>query len=314
MPSQTIQWFPGHMAKTRRLITENLSQVDAVIELLDARIPRSSKNPEIDRLIGTKPRLTLLTKSSLADPAATAEWIESLGGAALAVDTVTGEGIRSIAPALRKLLADKVRRYAERGMEGRALRAMIVGIPNVGKSSLVNRLGGGKKARVEDRPGVTLTKQWVTTSVGIELLDMPGVLWPRFDDRTTGERLAFTGAIRDAILDTEALGCALCRDLYREYRTLFCTRYKLDADALEGATPYELLSAVARKRGFLLSGGELNTERAAEMVLDEFREAKIGRITLDPAPEVRREERAERAPDPAEAEKDGGAPDAGSDV
>ena len=281
MPSQTIQWFPGHMAKTRRLITENLSQVDAVIELLDARIPRSSKNPEIDRLIGTKPRLTLLTKSSLADPAATAEWIESLGGAALAVDTVTGEGIRSIAPALRKLLADKVRRYAERGMEDRALRAMIVGIPNVGKSSLVNRLGGGKKARVEDRPGVTLTKQWVTTSVGIELLDMPGVLWPKFDDRETGERLAYTGAIRDAILDTEELASALCRDLFREHRALFCARYKLDADALAEASPYDLLCAVARKRGFLVSGGELDTARAADILLDEFREAKIGRITLE---------------------------------
>ena len=281
MPSQNIQWFPGHMAKTRRLITENLSQVDAVIELLDARIPRSSKNPEIDKLIGTKPRLTLLTKSSLADPASTAKWIDALHGSALAVDTVTGDGIKSIAPTLKKILADKVRRYAEKGMEGRALRAMIVGIPNVGKSSLVNRLGGGKKARVEDRPGVTLTKQWVTTSVGIELLDMPGVLWPKFDDRETGERLAYTGAIRDAILDTEELASALCRDLYREHRDLFCTRYKLDADALADASPYDLLCAVARKRGFLISGGELDTSRAADILLDEFREAKIGRITLE---------------------------------
>lgn len=269
------------MAKTRRLITENLSQVDAVIELLDARIPRSSKNPEIDKLIGTKPRLTLLTKSSLADPASTAKWIDALHGSALAVDTVTGDGIKSIAPTLKKILADKVRRYAEKGMEGRALRAMIVGIPNVGKSSLVNRLGGGKKARVEDRPGVTLTKQWVTTSVGIELLDMPGVLWPKFDDRETGERLAYTGAIRDAILDTEELASALCRDLYREHRDLFCARYKLDADALADASPYDLLCAVARKRGFLISGGELDTSRAADILLDEFREAKIGRITLE---------------------------------
>ena len=281
MPSQNIQWFPGHMAKTRRLITENLSQVDAVIELLDARIPRSSKNPEIDKLIGTKPRLTLLTKSSLADPASTAKWIDALHGSALAVDTVTGDGIKSIAPTLKKILADKVRRYAEKGMEGRSLRAMIVGIPNVGKSSLVNRLGGGKKARVEDRPGVTLTKQWVTTSVGIELLDMPGVLWPKFDDRETGERLAYTGAIRDAILDTEELASALCRDLYREHRDLFCARYKLDADALADASPYDLLCAVARKRGFLISGGELDTSRAADILLDEFREAKIGRITLE---------------------------------
>ena len=280
MPSQTIQWFPGHMAKTRRLIAENLSSVDIVLELLDARIPVSSKNPEIDRLTGTKPRLTLLTKSSLADPASTALFLAA-DSRMLAVDTVTGEGIRSIAPAVRKVLADKLARYEEKGMKGRAVRAMIVGIPNVGKSSLVNRLSGGKKAKVEDRPGVTLTKQWVTTSVGIELLDMPGVLWPKFDDRETGERLAYTGAIRDAILDTEELASALCRDLFREHRALFCARYKLDADALAEASPYDLLCAVARKRGFLVSGGELDTARAADILLDEFREAKIGRITLE---------------------------------
>ena len=287
MPSQTIQWFPGHMAKTRRLITENLGSVDIVIELLDARIPASSKNPEIDRLTERKPRLTILTKASLADPDATARWIASASGSAmLAADTVTGEGIKSIAPAVKRILADKLKKYEERGMSGRSVRAMIVGIPNVGKSSLVNRLGGGKKAKVEDRPGVTLTKQWVTTSVGIDLLDMPGVLWPRFDDRTTGERLAFTGAIRDAILDTEELGCALCRDLYRDHRALFCGRYKLDPEELGEASPYELLCTVAKKRGFLLSGGELNTERVAQILLDEFREAKIGRITLDPPPET----------------------------
>ena len=286
MPSQTIQWFPGHMAKTRRLISENLGSVDIVIELLDARIPASSKNPEIDRLTERKPRLTILTKASLADPDATARWIASAPGSAmLAADTVTGEGIRNIAPAVKRILADKLKKYEERGMSGRSVQAMIVGIPNVGKSSLVNRLGGGKKAKVEDRPGVTLTKQWVTTSVGIDLLDMPGVLWPRFDDRTTGERLAFTGAIRDAILDTEELGCALCRDLYRDHRALFCGRYKLDPEELGEASPYELLCAVAKKRGFLLSGGELNTERAAQILLDEFREAKIGRITLDQPPE-----------------------------
>ncbi len=294
MPSQTIQWFPGHMAKTRRLITENLGSVDIVIELLDARIPASSKNPEIDRLTERKPRLTILTKSSLADPDATARWLAS-DSRMLAVDTVTGDGVKSIAPAVKRILSDKLKRYEEKGMSGRAVRAMIVGIPNVGKSSLVNRLGGGKKAKVEDRPGVTLTKQWVTTSVGIELLDMPGVLWPRFDDRTTGERLAFTGAIRDAILDVEELGCALCRDLFRDHRTLFCSRYKLDPDALAEATPYELLCAVAKKRGFLLSGGELNTERAAEILLDEFREAKIGRITLDPPPEKKRAEKTGEA-------------------
>ena len=307
MPSQTIQWFPGHMAKTRRLIAENLSSVDIVLELLDARIPVSSKNPEIDRLTRTKPRLTLLTKSSLADPASTALFLAA-DSRMLAVDTVTGEGIRSIAPAVRKILADKLARYEEKGMKGRAVRAMIVGIPNVGKSSLVNRLSGGKKAKVEDRPGVTLTKQWVTTSAGIELLDMPGVIWPRFDDRKTGERLAFTGAIRDAILDTEELGAALCRDLYAAHRDLFCARYKLDPAALEGMSPAELLRAVGKKRGFLLSGGEIDSLRAAEMVLDEFREAKIGRITLDPPPD-KPEKKTEM---PAAEEK--GEDDAGSAV
>ena len=285
VPSQTIQWFPGHMAKTRRLITENLSQVDIVIELLDARIPQSSQNPEIDTLTGSKPKLTLLTKASLADAGATKLWVEEYSRKnhcrALAVDTVTGEGVKAIAPAIREILAEKLKRYADKGMSGRKIRAMIVGIPNVGKSSLVNRLGGGKKAKVEDRPGVTLTKQWVTTNIGIELLDMPGVLWPKFDDRTTGENLAFTGAIRDAILDTEELAANLCARLYLTVPHLFCARYKLNPNELCGAKPYELLEAVAKKRGFLISGGELNTERAADIVLDEFREAKIGRITLE---------------------------------
>lgn len=281
--SKPIQWFPGHMAKTRRLISENLSQIDIVIELLDARIPKSSKNPEIDRLTGTKPRLTLLTKSSLANPAATSAWVRYYS-TALAIDTITGEGVKSISPAVRDILSEKLKRYADKGMSGRHIRAMIVGIPNVGKSSLVNKLGGGKKAKVEDRPGVTLTKQWVTTNIGIELLDMPGVLWPKFDDRTTGENLAFTGAIRDAILDTEELAAKLCGKLYTIAQADFCTRYKLDAASLEGLSDYDLLCAVAKKRGFLLSGGELNTERAAGIVLDEFREAKIGRITLELPP------------------------------
>ena len=285
MPSQTIQWFPGHMAKTRRLISENLSQVDIVIELLDARIPKSSKNPEIDKLTGTKPRLTLLTKASLANPAATDSWVRYYSSEndrrALAIDTVTGEGIKNIAPAVREILSDKLKRYSDKGMSGRSVRAMIVGIPNVGKSSLVNKLGGGKKAKVEDRPGVTLTKQWVTTNIGIELLDMPGVLWPKFDDAQTGENLAFTGAIRDAILDTEEIAAKLCLKLYRIAPKDFCARYKLDESSLDGLGAFDILCAVAKKRGVLVSGGERNTERAAAVVLDEFREAKIGRITLE---------------------------------
>lgn len=289
MPSQTIQWFPGHMAKTRRMITESLSQVDIIIELLDARIPKSSKNPEIDKLTANKPRLVLLTKAALADPALTRRWVEHYskksGHKCLAIDTVSGDGIKQISPAIREILKEKLERYAAKGMIGRQIRAMIVGIPNVGKSSLVNKLCGAKRAKVEDRPGVTVNRQWVTTNIGIELLDMPGVLWPKFDDNIIGENLAFTGAIRDAILDTEDLASKLCARLYSTVPDLFCARYKLDKDALTEATPYDLLCAVAKRRGFLISGGELNTERAADIVLDEFREAKIGRITLDIPPE-----------------------------
>lgn len=301
-----INWFPGHMAKTRRMISDNLSLVDIVIELIDARIPRSSQNPEIDRLTGTKPRLTLLTKSSLADPAATKRWTEYFSSSterrALAIDTVKGDGVKNIPTAVRDILSAKLERYAQRGMSGRQIKAMIVGIPNVGKSSLVNRLGGSKKAKVEDRPGVTLTKQWVTTSVGIDLLDMPGVLWPKLGSRETGENLAFTGAIRDAILNTEELAADLCVKLYRLYPALFCARYKLDAAAIDGLTPYEMLCAVAKKRGFILRGGEIDTERAAATVLDEFREAKIGRITLELPPEKKAaKKRAMSEEKPAEA-------------
>lgn len=291
MPSQTIQWFPGHMAKTRRLIAENLGNVDIVIELLDARIPGSSKNPEIRKLTAGKPTLTLLNKCSLADPAATAKWIAAYGGTALAIDCVTGEGLKQIYPEVKKILAEKLKRYEDKGMSGRKIRAMMVGIPNVGKSSLVNRLGGGKKARVEDRPGVTMTKQWVSTSVGIDLLDMPGVLWPKFDDRITGENLAVTGAIKDAVIDTETLAGILCERLMDVAPDKFIARYKLNnADnRLNEMKPHELLAEVAKKRGFLLSGGELDTERGAVMLLDEFRGAKIGRITLE-YPAAKKEE------------------------
>ena len=288
MPSQTIQWFPGHMAKTRRMIAENLKLVDITLELRDARIPLSSKNPEILSLTEGKPVLTLLNKSSLADSAATAKWLEACRGEgheALAIDCVTGEGLNKIAPAVRRLLSDKVQAYEAKGMHGRSLKAMIVGIPNVGKSSLVNRLSGAKRAKVEDRPGVTLNKQWVTTSAGIDLLDMPGVLWPKFDDEIVGQNLAATGAIRDAILDTETLAAMLAARLLTVAPELFCTRYKLgDPAALTEKTPYDLLELVGRKRGFLISGGEIDTERAATILLDEFRGGKIGRITLDLPP------------------------------
>lgn len=277
------------MAKTRRLMKENLSLVDIVFELVDARIPQSSRNPEIAQLTEGKPVLTILTKSSLADPAVTKAWMQHYsnnekGRYVIAIDCVTGEGMNQIEPMVKKALAEKLQRYADKGMAGRRIKAMIVGIPNVGKSSLVNRLSGGKKARVEDRPGVTTNKQWVAMKNGIDLLDMPGVLWPKFDDQRTGENLAVTGAIRDGILDIETLAGILCSRLYENATDLFCTRYKLDKAALTDAKPHELLAAVARKRGFLISGGELDTERAAIIVLDEFRGAKIGRISLEKPP------------------------------
>lgn len=284
MPSQTIQWFPGHMAKTRRLIKENLRLVDIVIELADARIPRSSRNPEIPKLCAGKPRLLILTKSSLASPEATDKWMDYLrsrGEYVILIDSSTGAGINRIAPAVKDILAAKIKKNEDKGMIGKKLRAMIVGIPNVGKSSLVNKLTGAKKAKVEDRPGVTRDKQWVTTSIGIDLLDTPGVLWPKFDDRRTGENLAATGAIKDQILDTEELAATLCARLMKVSPDLFCERYKLDKTAAEGMTKWELFEAVGKKRGFLVSGGEIDYDRTASIILDEFRSSRIGRITLE---------------------------------
>ena len=272
------------MAKTRRLISENLKDVDVVIELLDARIPKSSRNPEIAKLIGPKPCLTLLNKASLADPAVTAEWIaksKAKDRAMLAVDCQSGEGIAKIGPAVRELLAEKIARWETKGMQNKKIRAMIVGIPNVGKSSLINKLSGSKKVRVEDRPGVTLTKQWVPTNAGFELMDMPGILWPKFDDKTTGENLAATGAIRDAILDTEELASILSARLARVAPDLLSARYKLDGIDIKALSGYDLLTEIGRKRGCLIAGGEVNTERAAAILLDEFRGGKIGRISLE---------------------------------
>ncbi len=284
MPSDRIQWFPGHMAKTRRLITENLKDVDLVIELLDARIPKSSENPEIAKLVAAKPRLTLLSKSSLADPVATDAWKKAFaeaGRECIFYDCRTGEGINAIAPAARRLCADKLERFHEKGMDGRKLRAMIVGIPNVGKSSLINRLAATNKAKVENRPGVTLTKQWITTSLGIDLLDMPGILWPKFEDKLVGENLAVTGAIRDEIMDIEMLACVLANRLRTRYMPLLATRYKLKPEDTEEMTDFELAEYIGRKRGFLISGGEVDFLRTSNMLLDEFRGGKIGRITLE---------------------------------
>ena len=285
MPSENIQWFPGHMAKTRRLITENLKHVDIVIEILDARIPFSSRNPEINRLCAGKPRIVLLNKASLADPKETKFWCAKFtddNTVCIPTDCVSGEGINQISPAIRSILHEKLERYESRGMTGRRLKAMVLGIPNVGKSSLINRIVGNKKAKVENRPGVTLDKQWFTTSIGLDLMDMPGILWPKFDDRKVGENLAITGAIKDAVVDIEEVAVTLCGRLRQLYPALLGERYKLgDMAQYEELQNFELFELIGRKRGFLISGGEINTERTANMLLDEFRAAKIGRITLD---------------------------------
>ncbi len=287
MPSEIIQWFPGHMAKTRRLITENLKNVDIVIEILDARIPFSSRNPEIHRLTEGKPRLVLLNKASLADAAQTKYWCHRFSSDTvfcLPTDCVTGEGMAKIAPMTKEILAEKLEKYESKGMMGRRLKAMVLGIPNVGKSSLINKLAGNRKAKVENRPGVTLDKQWFQTGIGVDIMDMPGILWPKFDDKIIGENLAVTGAIKDSILNIEEIALALCTRLRSLYPTLLTARYKLESiETYNDLSDYDLFELIGKKRGFLISGGEIDTERTANMLLDEFRSAKIGRITLDRA-------------------------------
>lgn len=273
------------MAKTRRLISENLKEVDIIVEILDARIPYSSKNPEIAKLIGDKPSLTILNKASLADKDATKKWIEyykAQGKVAISIDCVSGEGFNQLAPSIKSILSDKIERYEAKGMHGRKLKAMFVGIPNVGKSSLINRLCGSKKAKVENRPGVTLNKQWIPTTIGLDLMDMPGVLWPKFEEKVVGENLAITGAIKDAILDTEYIAVLLCSRLKNLAPEQFMSRYKITKEELEACEmDYEIFELVGKKRGFLISGGEINTERTAATLLEEYRSAKIGNISLE---------------------------------
>ena len=275
------------MAKTRRLMQENLGQVDLVLELLDARIPYSSKNPDIEKILGTKPKIAVLTKAALANPNVTKAWVDyynTHGVTAVVIDNTTGAGINALGEAVKTVMADKLERYQNKGMAGRKLRSMIVGIPNVGKSSLINRLAGSKKAKVENRPGVTLNKQWVPTEIGLDLLDMPGVLWPKFEDERVGQNLAMTGAIKDQILDIEEIAMLLCGRLMEVAPKEFMARYKLTEDETDGLDCYDLFELVGRKRGFLVSGGEINHQRTAEMLLEEFRSAKIGRISLEKPP------------------------------
>ncbi len=279
----SIQWFPGHMAKTRRLIKANLSLVDAVVEILDARIPLSSQNPEMKKLTANKPRMFLLNKADMADEKETAKWIayyKKQGITAIAMDCKSGRGVKNFLPALKnQVLKELIDRRMQKGMTGVNLRVMIVGIPNVGKSSFINRMANSKRTKVEDRPGVTRTKQWVKLGDGVEMLDMPGVLWPKFDDQTVAQKLAFTGAVKDDVIDIEALAALLLENLKSEYSAALEARYKIQID--ENDSGSDMLEKIARKRGMLISGGEVNYERAAITVLDEFRSAKIGRITLE---------------------------------
>ncbi|MCI6581305.1 MAG: ribosome biogenesis GTPase YlqF [Oscillospiraceae bacterium] len=279
---KSIQWFPGHMAKTRRSIKENLSLVDAVVEIIDARIPLSSQNPEMGRMTAGKPRLLVLNKRDMADNNITDRWISYFrkkGIAAVSMDCKSGKGLKAFTSALEnQVLKDLIETRKAKGMVGAPLRVMVVGIPNVGKSSFINRMSGSKKAKVEDRPGVTRTKQWVKLGDRIEMLDMPGVLWPKFDDQLVARKLAFTGAIRDDILDIETLAMLLLEYLAENYPACLKERYKMDSEGLDGK---ELLELLGRKRGMLISGGEVNTERAAIMLLDEFRAGKTGCISLE---------------------------------
>ena len=281
---QNIQWFPGHMTKTKRQIQASLKLVDAVAEILDARIPLSSKNPDLQKLIQNKPKVVLLNKCDMANQTATSRWIDyyaSRGITAIAVDCKIGKGLNKFAPAVNNVLSERRERLKAKGMVNPMLRIMIVGIPNVGKSSFINRVAKQNRAKVEDRPGVTRGNQWYSIAKNIEMLDTPGVLWPKFDDKIVGERLAFTGAVKDQILDTELLAVRLL-DFLRSLKPAdFMVRFKLDDVDLDAVDSYELLNIIGKKRGMLISGGEINTERAAIMLLDEFRSGKLGRITLE---------------------------------
>lgn len=289
MPSEHIQWFPGHMAKTRRLIVENLKNVHIIIEVLDARVPVSSRNPELRRMTGDKPTILLLNKSSLADPQKSRAFMKHYTDShtvCLLCDCVTGEGLNKLPEAIKAVLRERVERYEEKGQAGRHLRAMVVGVPNVGKSTLINRMSGGIKAKAENRPGVTRSKQWVTTRLGIDLLDMPGVLWPKFDDPIVGENLAMTGAIKDDILDIEHLAIRLIHRLRDLYPAELAARFKLtDADGWQELTDPQLVDLIGKKRGCLIPGGIVDNERVSNLLIDEFRAGKIGRLTIDRLPD-----------------------------
>ncbi len=283
---KTIQWFPGHMTKTKRKIESQLKLIDAVAILLDARVPYSSLNPDLRSIINNKPRIVILNKCDMADPAETKKWLNLFKAnniAAIALDCKSGRGLNNFIPTVKTVLADKIQSWQQKGMTGRTIKVMVVGIPNVGKSSFINRMSKQNRAKVEDRPGVTRGNQWFTIGKGFDLLDTPGVLWPKFDDQSVGEKLAYIGSVKDDVVDTETLSARLLVYLRDNHAASLCARYKLTEEEIQDLKGYELLNLVGKKRGMLISGGEIDTERAAIMVLDEFRSATLGKITLDKA-------------------------------
>ena len=287
---KNIQWFPGHMTRTKRQIQSQLKFIDAVAVILDARVPYSSCNPDLRGIINNKPRMVILNKCDMADQNETKKWIKAFkdrGIYAVAVDCKSGRGLNMFIPTVKNLLADKIKSWESKGMTGRTIKVMVVGIPNVGKSSFINRMAKQNRAKVEDRPGVTRGNQWFTIGKGFELLDTPGVLWHKFDDKQVGERLAYIGSVKDEILDTEHLAGRLLEYLRDNNMEQLCARYKIDGEEIADLQGYEILEADGKKRGMLITGGEVNTERAAAAVLDEFRNATLGKITLDKAEECK---------------------------
>ena len=285
-----IQWYPGHMTKTRRQIEADLKNVDIVVEIIDARIPVSSRNPDIDAICGSKPRLVVLNRADQADPEGNrrwAAWFRGRGCEVLETDAKSGAGVGQFSPLIQSALREQIARWREKGQVGRPVRAMVVGVPNVGKSTFINKVARRKSAKASDRPGVTRGKQWVNVDPSLDLLDTPGILWPKFDDEQTGIHLAFTGAVKDDIMDMETLGCHLAALLAARYPQALCRGYKLDAlpareeEENEVAYGYRLLQACAQKPGMRISGGELDTERMARVLLDEYRGGKLGRFTLE---------------------------------
>lgn len=278
-----LQWFPGHMAKTRRMISEHLKLIDVVVELLDARLPLSSRNPEIDRIVGARPRILVMNKADIADQAITEawkDWFTKKGYAVIAVDSQSGKGFSALNEAIDKVMKEKYERDKAKGIQRHSVKMMVVGIPNVGKSSFINRLSGRGATKTGDRPGVTTAKQWIRIAGKYELLDTPGILWPKFESPEVAKRIAFTGGIKDEIIDIEELACELLMYLVKKYPDLLLERFKVEPEKLN-LEPYELLEAIGRKRGCVVSGGNIDTFRAASLLLDDFRAAKIGKISLE---------------------------------